>query len=433
MEPRPRFYVPACLGSFQGFSVRDIKEFRVDKRVEVHLEQLHENHRACWKCDGQLGSYHDNYKIRAKHLKMMGWQVEIVFFREKRFCHNCKKTRSQKIDWLCPTNPHVTMDLAWWLSRLTEVTTVLATSKLESLDKKSCYKIDKYILRRLLQGYTIPKIRSISVDEVYARGPRQLKEGENRDDLFLTIIVDLKTHKVIWVSQSRRKQALDEFFQILGEEACRDIEVVATDQHEDYAASIREYCPKATQVWDRFHLIQNFNEALNTDRHVELERLDPEGEMEDLMNNKYRHKFLTKKTNRSSKDQRHVDEVFRLNTKMATMEVIKEHLHKMFETQDVIEAKEMMNEIYEWSYQAKCWNINKWVWSVMEDQRLWNYFESRVTTGVSEGINRAIKGLKWQAYNYKDMEYFALKILQKVGYLNSFFHNSQYSIIWSSH
>jgi hypothetical protein len=25
----------------------------------------------------------------------------------------------------------------------------------------------------------------------------------------------------------------------------------------------------------------------------------------------------------------------------------------------------------------------------------------RVTTGISEGINRAIKGLKWQAYGYK--------------------------------
>lgn len=433
MEPRPRFYVPACLKDFQGFSVRDIKEFRSDKRVEVHLEQLSENPRGCWKCGCPLGSYHDNHKIRAKHLKMMDWVVEIIFFREKRFCHTCKKIRSQKIDWLCPTNPHVTMDLAWWLNRLTEVTTVLATSKLESLDKKSCYKIDKYILRRLLQGYSIPPVRAISVDEVYARGPKQLKEGENREDLFLTIIVDLKTHKVIWVSQSRRKQALDEFFKLLGEEACLGIEVVATDQHEDYAASIKEHCPKAAQVWDRFHLIKNFNDALNEDRREELDRLDPEGEMEDLMNNKYRHKFLTKKKHRSAKDQRHVDEVFKLNQKMATMEVIKEHLHKMFETRDVIEAKEMMNEIYEWSYQAKCKNINKWVWSVMDDQRLWNYFECRVTTGVSEGINRAIKGLKWQAYNYKDMEYFALKILQKVGYLNSLFHNFQYSLILSSH
>jgi hypothetical protein len=34
------------------------------------------------------------------------------------------------------------------------------------------------------------------------------------------------------------------------------------------------------------------------------------------------------------------------------------------------------------------------------------------------GINRAIKGLKGQAYGYKNMAYFALKIMQKCGYLN---------------
>ncbi len=59
---------------------------------------------------------------------------------------------------------------------------------------------------------------------------------------------------------------------------------------------------------------------------------------------------------------------------------------------------------------------------MLDEQRLWNYFRYKVTTGVSEGINRVIKGLKWQAYGYKDMFYFALKILQKAGYLNSRYH-----------
>jgi transposase len=34
-----------------------------------------------------------------------------------------------------------------------------------------------------------------------------------------------------------------------------------------------------------------------------------------------------------------------------------------------------------------------------------------VTTGISEGINSAFKGLIWAAYGYKILEYFALKIL----------------------
>ena len=344
---KPKFYVPAVLRNFQGFTVSDIKEWVSDERVEVHLTQEPDNLRECHKCGCELGSYHDQYCLKVKHLKMMGWQVEVVFFREKRFCSSCKKVRSQKIDWLCPASPHVTMDLAWWLNRLTEVTSVLATSRLESLHKTSCYRVDKYILRRLLQGYKIPKVTKISVDEVYARSKKQLKKGETRDDLFLTIIVDLKTHKVIWVSQSRRKEALDQFFKLLGKDACKNIEVVAADQHEGYAASVKEHCPNATLVWDRFHLVQNFNEALNEDRKEELERIDPEGEMGDLMNGKYRHKFLTKASNRGKKDTRHIEEVCRLNKKMAALEIIKERLHDFFESENVDEADLVLAEVYE--------------------------------------------------------------------------------------
>ena len=82
----------------------------------------------------------------------------------------------------------------------------------------------------------------------------------------------------------------------------------------------------------------------------------------------------------------------------------------------------MMADCYQWAYDARAWNVWKWIASIREEQRLWNYFKYKVTTGLSEGINRVIKGLKWQAYGYKDMAYFALKILQKAGYLNSRFH-----------
>lgn len=434
---KPRFYVPACLREFQGFFVRDIKDIAKYRRIEVYLEQKTENIRECHKCSSELGAYHDATAIRAKHLKMCGWQVEVLFNREKRYCKSCKKVRSQHIPWLSPASPHVTLDLAWWLSRLSEITSVLSVSKLENLDKSTCYKVDKYVLRRLLQGYKIPNIERIAVDEVYARGPKQRKPGETRDDLFLTVIVDLKTRKVIWVSQSRRKEALDEFFQLIGKEACKKIEVVCTDQHESYSASVKEYCPKAAVVFDRFHLVQNFNEALNNERKDELEEMDFEGkrgrEMGDLMNGKYRFVFLKKAKNRSKRDRWHIDEVSRINSRIGKLELIKEHFHMMFDCNTKEEAQEMLQTCYEWAYQVGALHLVKYLWGLLEEQRLWNYFKFKVTTSLSEGINRVIKGLKWQAYGYKDMEYFKLKIMQKAGYLNSNYHKNDMNLIWGSH
>jgi transposase len=112
----------------------------------------------------------------------------------------------------------------------------------------------------------------------------------------------------------------------------------------------------------------------------------------------------------------------RLNEKITKMEIIKERFHQVFTCNSKLDAEIVMAEVYQWSFDAKAHNIFKWVKAIREEPAFWNYFLFKVTTGISEGINRAIKGLKWQAYGYKDMQYFKLKIMQKVGCLNSCFN-----------
>ena len=84
-----------------------------------------------------------------------------------------------------------------------------------------------------------------------------------------------------------------------------------------------------------------------------------------------------------------------------------------------------MYEIYQWAYDIQAWPIANYFLSLREAKQFWNYFSHRFTTSVVEGINRGIKTLKWVAYGYKDMSYFALKIMQKFGYLNH-----KYALNW---
>lgn len=421
MDAKGSIYVPYIFRNFQGFFVKDIKEFHERRHMQIILEKDEHKVPLCSACGHKLGHYHDRYSMEVKHLKVFNWTASLVFFREKRHCDTCQKIRSELIEWLCPKSPHITMELSWWINRMSEITSVLQVSILESVDKMACYRVDHYILKRLLQGYQIPEVTHIAVDEVYARSQKQQGKDETRDDLFLTVILDIKTHKVIWVADSRRKEALDEFFKIIGKDACDKIKVVATDQHDGYSASVTEYCVNAVVVLDRFHLVQNFNDALNEDRKDELSQIDPEGQMGDLMNGKYKCKFLTKAKNRSTADQKHIAYVTKLNKKMAQLEIIKEHFHKVFDAETILDARIILAEIFQWSMDIHARGVFKWIRNIMKDLRFWNYFENKFTSGVIEGTNRAIKGLKWQAYGYKDMEYFKLKIMQKVGYLNSRF------------
>lgn len=425
MKTESNILVPRFLDTFQGFSVVDIKEYITDQRVEVHLVKKAENKALCSKCGHELGHYHDRYHRVVKHLKLFNFDTTVHFYTEKRHCEVCKKVRSEMIEWVCPTTPHLTMDLAWCINRLTEIATVRQVSILKSIDKMTCYKIDKYILSRLLQGYTIPKVTHIAVDEVYARGPKQQKSGETRDDLFFTVIVDLRTHKVIWISKSRRKEALDLFFELIGELACEKIQVVATDQHDGYGASVREHCKNAKLVWDRFHLVQNFNELINDERKAEADRVKDREHYQGLFSGKQKWIFLKRASKRTESEARHINEILQLNDKMAKLELIKERFHQMFDCTNPDDAENVLFEVYQWSCQLECWKIVEYLMSLREAKEFWNYFTHRFTTSVVEGINRGIKTLKWVAYGYKDMAYFALKIMQKFGYLNH-----KYALNW---
>lgn len=419
MNAKAEIYIPAVFRTFQGFQIKDIREFRLVERMELILESCPEREHHCDRCGEVLGRQRDRYWLRSRHLRVMGWLVTVCFWREKRDCGKCKKIRSERIDFLCPDSPHSTKEFAWWICRLTTETSVLATSRLESVGKNLCYRVDKTILRRLLAGYKIPAVKRIAVDEVYARGPTQLKEGENRDDLFFTVIVDINTHKVIWVSKSRRKAALDEFFLLLGSEACEQIEVVATDQHEDYGASVRQYCKKAVLVWDKFHLLQNFEEAVNKVRMQLHEEQARGSEIQRLSRGQFRFLFLKRASERTDDERVHIDSILRENERFMKLEIIKERMLTFFQEKDEASAKLVWEQIGDWIWQAGFGHLMDWHRNLEKGwDTLKNYFLYPVTTGVAEGINRVIKGLKWQAYGYKDMEYFKLKILQKCGYLN---------------
>ena len=79
---------------------------------------------------------------------------------------------------------------------------------------------------------------------------------------------------------------------------------------------------------------------------------------------------------------------------------IKEHFHKLFDCEDVNEAYAMLEDCWTWSKQGRAWNLHKWFDALMDQEAFWNYFKYKVTTGLSEGINRVIKGLKCKSSTF---------------------------------
>ena len=403
---------------FAKYKTTDIKEFLSKRLIEIHLERESDAELNCRKCGSSMAKGHGSYKVRIQHMPIFMNHCYLVLRRQKGWCSRCKCVRSEAIDFISEESPHKSVEYSWWVGRLCEVAPVHEVAGVMHESSSTTWRLDYNRMKRMLGKYKIPKVRRICVDEVYAR--RKKKKGETRDDLFFTVICDLDTRRVIWVSSSRRKEALDEFFLIIGTKACKEIEVIASDQHPDYAASIRQYCPQATHVWDRFHIMQIFDEAVNETRKTLHDEAARGSEQKRLSRGKFRFMFLKKSSKRTQEEKDHFNRIIKENEQFLKLEIIKEAMHEFFHARSESDAKTAFDNIGDWIWQAGFKPLMKWHNNLEAQWKtLKNYFKHRVTSALSEGMNNVIKTLKRSGYGYRNMHYFKLKILQRCGYLNS--------------
>lgn len=408
----PRFF------RFENYKVIDVKEFLTDARIDIFLERDFDIEPLCHRCRGRMGCRRGCHSMKIETLPILGMRTFLHFLRYKYECLDCKKARSEWVPFLAEETPHLSLEYAWWIGKLCEIAAVSRVAELIGHNGMTIWRVDLHRMVRLLSTYQIPKVRRISVDEVYARRKKN-NPAEDRDERFFTIVSDLDTRRVIWVSLSRKKKALDEFFKIIGSEACHEIQVVAADQHEAYAASVQEHCPQAKLVWDRFHIMQNFEIAVN---EVRKELCDDSihSEVKQLARGKYKYVFLKKANRRTEDEKTHIEDVMRLNQGFYKLELIKEKMMTFFDQPDLEQAKLVFEEVGDWIYQGGFGPLMDWYKKIEKGwDTLKNFFEHRVTSALSEGINNVIKTMKRKAYGYRNMGYFRLKIMQVCGYLNS--------------
>ncbi|MCB9061640.1 MAG: transposase [Halobacteriovoraceae bacterium] len=140
-----------------------------------------------------------------------------------------------------------------------------------------------------------------------------------------------------------------------------------------------------------------------------------------LTRSKLKQLFTKKSDRRTKAENRYIREVMRDNQYFVYLELIKEGMHQIFESNSAPEARAKFEEMGEWINQAGVfYELKKW-WKTFNDgwDTFRNYFKYPVTSSLSEGINNVIKTIKKRAYCYRNMQYFKLKILQVSEFLNS--------------
>jgi transposase len=159
----------------------------------------------------------------------------------------------EEIPW-AERHARVTYRFEYLLLRYAQIMTQKAAAELLHLSSSTLSDLLHRIIARIREGHRIRDLKTLGIDEIsYAKGHK-----------YATIIYDLDRTRVVWVGEGKGRETVDRFFtEILSPYQRANVRWACSDMSEAYMGAIRDHCPNATLVIDRFHIVKALNAAVD--------------------------------------------------------------------------------------------------------------------------------------------------------------------------
>ena len=263
--------------------------------------------------------------------------------------------------------------------------------------------IDLRCLERWEARRRKPSLRQMGVDELY-RGKK---------DKFLTVVCNLETGEPLWFGGTRKKETLDEFFrtQLKAQQRNR-IEAACVDMWEPFRLSIEEWAPQCKIIYDKFHILQHANDAIDEVRRAEFFR---QGKHKRGLIKGKKWLLMSRWKNLNVQHRGELNRLFQMNRRVFKAYVLKESLERLW---DYRYEGAMLNYLHKWISQLKWQRLTPF--EKLADmllthlQGILNYCRTKVRFGVVEAVNGNIRMLINRGRGYKNMRYLLLKAKRMV-------------------
>ncbi|HZL06869.1 MAG TPA: transposase, partial [Coriobacteriia bacterium] len=103
------------------------------------------------------------------------------------------------------------------------------------------------------QADLLDGLRRIGIDEISHR------KGQR----YLTVVVDHDTGRLVWAAAGRDRKTVERFLDQLGQERCKQIELVSCDMAGWIAGPVADRLPDAVRCVDPFHVVMLATDALD--------------------------------------------------------------------------------------------------------------------------------------------------------------------------
>ena len=313
----------------------------------------------------------------------------------RQWCRRCGKRYREPV-YFASGGRHYIRAVAAYVVYLCDKATIKDVSEIVGLGWDSVKEIFKNHLRRKLQKRSLSNVRRIAVDEFAVR----------KGYRYLTVVLDLDSGEVLWSAQGRSADSLLPFLDRL-KRARAPLQAVALDMWPAYSLAIRTVFPHVTIVYDPFHIVKLVNKAIDNAQRELAAKLPKTIRCRRGL----RFVLLRARDNLDVKGRALLNELMTINRPLYQAYLLKEQLRQLWRLPSASSAARFFAR---WIEQANATGLNSFRQLAKtlstHQYSILAWYKHRITTGPLEGLNNKIKTLKRQAYGFRDMEYFQLRL-----------------------
>lgn len=387
---------------YHGFGVRGYRYAKTEYAeggVTFTIAQPRESYR-CPKCDSDDVIGRGRNVRRLRTVPIGSKPVYLMFAVPRVECRRCGAIRQVRIAF-ADSRLTYTKSFQRYALELSRHMTIKDVANHLNVSWDVIKEIQKRHLARHFARPKLKHLRQIAIDEI----------STGKGHKYVTIVLDLESGAVVHVGQGKGGDALEPFWKRLRASGAK-IKAVATDMSPAYIEAVITYLPKATLVFDRFHVIKLYNDKLSALRRALHHQLKDSMQKDVLKGVRW---LLLKKPenlDETRNESERLQEALRLNEPLATAYYLKDALNEIWEQENQETAAELL---LDWIVQAESTGIRILksfartlrfhAWGILA------YYDYQISTGPLEGTNNKIKTMKRQAYGFRDPEFLKLKIL----------------------
>jgi len=351
------------------------------------------------ECSGCGRKFSDIYDTSERAVRDLPWSAFTATVMVEVYRVNCPDcgVKREKVP-LLPSKAPFSQRFEEAVGLACEMASARQVARQFKLPASTVRAIDLRYLERWNESRRKPALRQMGVDEIYL-GKKQK---------FLSVVCNLETGEPLWFGRERKKETLDGFFQTeLSAKQRRGIQAACVDMWEPYRLSIEQGAPQCQIIYDKFHIMQHANAAIDEVRRAEFFRKG--GALRDLVKGK-RWLLLSRWVNLDTGKKRQLNQLFALNRRVMKAYLLKESLDRLW-TYHYEGA--MLRYLQSWIDQLRWQRLRPFekLAQLLLDhlEGILNYCRTKVPMGVVEAVNGNIKSLLRRGRGYKNLRYLLLK------------------------